>query len=56
MGAVFGSDSGLERANWFTNDGQTPEYELSYGRQNWFENNKAEQEAVRNAVGVIDQS
>ena len=56
MGAVFGSESGWERANWFANEGQTPEYKLSYKRQNWFENNKAEHEAVRNNVGVIDQS
>lgn len=56
MGAVFGSDNGWERANWFANEGQTAEYEYSFGRQNWFENNKAEHEAVRNSVGVIDQS
>lgn len=56
LGAVFGSDNGWERANWFANEGQTAEYELSYGRQNWFENNKAEHEAVRNGVGIIDQS
>jgi len=56
LGAVFGSDNGWERANWFANEGQEREYKLSYGRQNWFENNKAEHQAVRNAVGVIDQS
>ncbi len=56
LGAVFGVDNGWERANWFANEGQAPEYEYSFGRQNWFENNKAEHEAVRNAVGVIDQS
>lgn len=56
LGAVFGSDNGWERANWFANEGQAAEYEYSFGRQNWFENNKAEHEAVRNAVGVIDQS
>ena len=56
MGAVFGSDNGWERPNWFANKGQTPEYEYSFGRQNWFNNNKAEHQAVRNAVGVIDQS
>jgi len=56
MGAVFGVDNGWERANWFANEGQEPEYELSFGRQNWFENNQAEHQAVRNAVGVIDQS
>ncbi|MGH1543396.1 MAG: GcvT family protein [Arenicella sp.] len=56
LGAVFGVDNGWERANWFADDGQAREYEYSFGRQNWFENNKAEHEAVRNAVGVIDQS
>ena len=56
LGAVFGVENGWERANWFANPGQKPEYEYSYGRQNWFENNKVEHETVRNAVGVIDQS
>lgn len=56
QGAVFGVENGWERANWFANPGQEPEYEYSFGRQNWFENNKQEHEAVRNAVGVIDQS
>ncbi|MFT6967377.1 MAG: glycine cleavage system aminomethyltransferase T/glycine [Cellvibrionaceae bacterium] len=56
LGAVFGVDNGWERANWFATKGQKPEYEYSFGRQNWFDNNKAEHEAVRHAVGVIDQS
>ena len=56
LGAVFGTESGYERANWFADEGQTPEYEYSYMRQNWFENNKREHENVRNNVGVIDQS
>ena len=56
LGAVFGSENGWERANWFANEGQAAEYEYSFGRQNWFDNNKAEHEAVRNSVGVIDQS
>ncbi|RTE65127.1 FAD-dependent oxidoreductase [Amphritea opalescens] len=56
QGAVFGVESGWERANWFANEGQTAEYELSFGRQNWFDNNRAEHEAVRTSVGVIDQS
>jgi glycine cleavage system aminomethyltransferase T/glycine/D-amino acid oxidase-like deaminating enzyme len=56
MGAVFGVENGWERANWFANEGQQREYQLSFGRQNWFDNNRAEHEAVRNAVGVIDQS
>jgi len=56
QGAVFGSESGWERANWFANEGQEREYDYSFYRQNWFENNKAEHETVRNGVGVIDQS
>jgi len=56
LGAVFGSDNGWERANWFANEGQERAYELSFYRQNWFNNNRAEHEAVRNGVGVIDQS
>ncbi|NND82647.1 MAG: FAD-dependent oxidoreductase [Gammaproteobacteria bacterium] len=56
MGAVFGVESGWERANWFANEGQAADYRYSYGRQNWFANNAAEHEAVRTRVGVIDQS
>lgn len=56
QGAVFGTENGWERANWFAREGQTPEYEYSFGRQNWFDNNKEEHDAVRNSVGVIDQS
>lgn len=56
QGAVFGSENGWERANWFADEGQKAEYEYSFGRQNWFDNNKNEHEAVRNGVGVIDQS
>jgi len=56
QGAVFGVENGWERANWFANEGQKAEYEYSFGRQNWFENNRVEHETVRNAVGVIDQS
>ena len=33
-----------------------PEYVYSYGRQNWFEHSAAEHQAVRNAVGLFDQS
>ena len=34
----------------------TGEYEYSYGKQNWHDNMRAECEAVRNAVGLFDQS
>ena len=55
-GAVFGETAGWERPNWFANDGQDREYQYSYGKQNWHDNMRAECGAVRNAVGLFDQS
>nr|WP_040824745.1 FAD-dependent oxidoreductase [Thalassospira profundimaris] len=55
-GAVFGELAGWERANWFANDGQKPEYEYSWKRPNWFDNAKAEHLAIRNGVGLYDMS
>jgi len=55
-GAVFGTAAGWERANWFARDGVKPEYEYSFGRQNWFDCVRAEHEATRNAVAVFDMS
>ncbi len=54
--ACFGETAGWERTNWFAPAGVTPEYEYSYGRQNWFPYSAEEHHAVRNAVGVFDQS
>ncbi len=54
-GAVFGETAGWERANWFA-DGIEPRYEYSYGRHNWFDVSAAEHRAVREAVGIFDQS
>ena len=56
LGAVFGETAGWERANWFANDGQNPEYEYSFKRQNWFENQRAEHHAVRHGVGLYDMT
>jgi 4-methylaminobutanoate oxidase (formaldehyde-forming) len=56
QGACFGETAGWERANWFAPAGVKAEYEYSYGRQNWFEHSAAEHLAVRNGVGVFDQS
>ena len=53
-GACFGEVAGWERANWFAPAGCRPEYEYSYGRQNWFEHWAAEHRAVREQVGVFD--
>jgi 4-methylaminobutanoate oxidase (formaldehyde-forming) len=55
-GAVFGVVAGWERANWFATDGVEPRYVYSYGRQNWFPCAAAEHRAVRDAVGLFDQS
>ncbi len=55
-GACFGEAFGWERANWYGEPGTNPEYAYSYGRQNWFENTAAECRAVREAVGLFDQS
>lgn len=55
-GAVFGEVAGWERANWFANPGQKAEYEYSWGKTNWFENQKAEHMAVRTGVGFFDMT
>jgi len=55
-GACFGEVAGFERANWFAPAGTEARYEYSYGRQNWFEHSAAEHRAVREAVGLFDQS
>jgi len=55
-GAVFGEVAGWERANWFAGPGEAREYRYSWGRQNWFENQKAEHLAVRNEVGLFDMT
>jgi len=55
-GACFGEVAGFERANWFAPPGEEPRYVYSYGRQNWFDASAAEHRAVREAVGLFDQS
>jgi 4-methylaminobutanoate oxidase (formaldehyde-forming) len=55
-GACFGEAFGWERANWYAPAGVTPQYEYSYGRQNWFEHSANEHRAVRTNVGLFDQS
>ena len=55
-GAVFGEVAGWERANWFADEGQAPEYKYSWKRQNWFGNQKREHLAVREAVGLFDMT
>lgn len=55
-GACFGEVAGFERPNWYAPSGIAAKYEYSYGRQNWFEYSAAEHRAVREAVGLFDQS
>jgi len=56
QGAVMGELAGWERANWFADKGQVPEYDYSWKRQNWFENSKREHLAVREGLGMYDMS
>jgi glycine cleavage system aminomethyltransferase T/glycine/D-amino acid oxidase-like deaminating enzyme len=55
-GACFGESAGWERPNWYAEPGQKPEYDYDFGRQNWFDNNATEHRAVREAVGLFEQS
>ena len=54
--AGFGEVAGWERANWFAPAGVEPKYEYSYKRQNWFPYSAEEHRAVRETVGIFDQS
>ncbi|HLY52094.1 MAG TPA: FAD-dependent oxidoreductase [Steroidobacteraceae bacterium] len=55
-GACFGESAGWERPNWYARPGQKPVYEYGWGRQNWFENSAEEHRAVREAVGLFEQT
>jgi heterotetrameric sarcosine oxidase gamma subunit len=55
-GACFGESAGWERPNWYAHPGQLPQYEYGWGRQNWFENCAGEHRAVREAVGLFEQT
>ena len=55
-GACFGESAGWERPNWYAEAGQESRYEYDFHRQNWFNNNATEHHAVRNEVGLFEQS
>lgn len=55
-GACFGEAAGWERANWFAPRGVEPRDRYSYARQNWFDHAAAEHRAVRENVGLFDQT
>ncbi len=55
--AYFKDVSGWEGADWFAPEGVEPVVErLSWGRQNWFDFWRAEHEAARRGVIVMDMS
>jgi 4-methylaminobutanoate oxidase (formaldehyde-forming) len=56
LGAVFGEVNGWERPNWYARGGVKPEYEYSYGRQNWFPCADHEGKALMNDCVFFDQS
>jgi sarcosine dehydrogenase len=56
QGAVFGEKLGWERPNWFAAPGEAAEDQYTYGRPNWFGAVAREHNAIREAVGVIDQT
>ena len=56
QGACFGEKLGWERPNWFARNGEAPRDVYSYGRQNWFAAVGEEHRAVRERVGLFDQS
>ncbi|NIP47068.1 MAG: FAD-dependent oxidoreductase [Gammaproteobacteria bacterium] len=55
-GACFGEKLGWERPNWFAPGGVAPRDEYSFGRPNWFPHVGEEHRAVRERVGVFDQT
>ncbi|WP_297366623.1 FAD-dependent oxidoreductase [Acidocella sp.] len=56
QGAVFGEKLGWERPNWFAAPGEAPQDLYTYKRPNWFGAVAREHRAVREAVGVFDQT
>ncbi len=55
-GACFGETAGWERANFFARAGEPAAYEYAWGRQNWHAASGEEHRAVRESVGLFDQS
>ena len=55
-GACHGEAFGWERPNWYATPGTEPRYDYSFGRQNWFDLSAEEHRAVRDGVGLLDQT
>jgi 4-methylaminobutanoate oxidase (formaldehyde-forming) len=56
QGACFTETQGWERPGWYAPEGVAPQYEYSFGRQNWFEYALEEQLAARERVAIVDYS
>ena len=56
QGACFGEKLGWERPNWFAGAGEQPREEYAFERQNWFARVGEEHRAVRERVGLFDQT
>lgn len=56
QGAVFGEKLGWERPNWFAGADEAGHDIYSFTRPNWFNAVGREHKAVREAVGVFDQT
>ena len=54
--AVFGSAYGLEHALWFAPAGSPAQETVTFKRSNAWDSVRAECEAVRNAVGIVETS
>ena len=55
-GACFGEKMGWERPNWFAPPGVEAKDIYSYGYQNWFVHVGEEHRAVRDGVGLFDET
>ncbi len=53
-GACFGQVAGFESPMWFAINGNKPEFEYSFGYQNWYESAKFETENTRKNVGFFE--
>jgi len=56
QGACYGEAAGWERPNWYAPEGVEPVYEYSYTKQNWLDYSAAEHKAVRENIGLFDQT
>ena len=54
--ACFGEIAGWERPNFYAADKASASYQYSWFRQNWFNYSAEEHHAVRNNLGLFDQS